>query len=531
MPCIAAALVSLLFSIIITIPLPTSALSTETTFSHQPLKATAVLHLQRSGTPEAKLTSAQPMTSTSFIFLPMVVHGHDSRPACSPDSPFSLQIAALHQVEPGDGQALRQGSRQALYDGSFRTLTEALDASGACWARLRVDWAKIQPEPPPAPYIWGPYHDEKLRLVTGTGVQLIAHVDGIPDWASDSPCGPIDPDGLDGFVNFLTDLVNRYKEPPWNIHHWELFNEPDGTWPQLADDGMGCWGYHGQSYAQMLAAAYVAIKAADPEATVLMGGLAYEWFTEYGGAFYRYFVDDVMAHGGAEYVDVLNFHYFSDFHREWERWDDPPPPTCGILNDGQGSPYEAGGIDLVAKANHFRNRLDTCFGVEKPIWLTELGEHGRAGNPDSLAQQARYVIQGYARGLAAGIQNITWFALVSPPYDPHEQGLLYEDDWSPKPAFYAYQTLTRELAGYTYSTTLDVPDVEGYVFHKAHGQEQTVAWGSGRLTFAPVGLLRVVDLAGTVIFVHDGGAGDVDGSQNGNVTLQMTADPVFVSRW
>jgi hypothetical protein len=286
--------------------------------------------------------------------------------------------------------------------------------------------------------------------------------------------------------------------------------------------------------------AYEAIKAADPEATVLMGGVAYDWFLEYGGPFFRYFPDSVMASGGAEYFDALNFHYFPDFYREWERWDPAsedrlngwlPAPTCGDLFDGLGTAYEAGGIDLIAKANHFRNRMDTCFGVDKPIWLTELGEHGRAGDPNSLAQQARYVIQGTTRGLAAGIQNITWFVLVSPPYDAHEQGLLYEDDWSPKPAYYAYQTLTRELAGYTYSHTLDALDVEGYVFRDDRGQEKTVAWGSGRVTFAPASLLRIVDRGGNVTVVEDGSAGDMDGSQNGEVVLQMVADPVFVLRW
>jgi hypothetical protein len=180
--------------------------------------------------------------------------------------------------------------------------------------------------------------------------------------------------------------------------------------------------------------------------------------------------------------------------------------------------------------SHFRNRLRTCFGVDKPVWVTELGEHGRPGDDVSLAQQARYVIQGNARGLAAGVDNITWFVLASPPYDFHDQGLLYTEDWSPKPAFYAYQTLTRELRDHTYAYTLDIPGVEGYVFRDSHGQEKTVAWGSGQVTFAPAASLRVVDRQGTVVFVDDGSAGDADGTQNGAVELQMSADPVFVSR-
>ena len=475
---------------------------------------------------------------TFTVFLPLV--GRDYCPASSMvASPFALEIAALHQIE-GQGLArtvrpMTEAEWLAAYEETFPTLLEALEESGAGWARARINWSWIQPDPPPSDYVWGPYHDEKLRLVAETGVRLIATVADSPDWAADFPCAAIYPDRLGEFAQFLTDLVNRYKQPPYNIKHWELYNEPDGVngavWPDLSPGGLGCWGYDGDRYAKMLDVAYPAIKAADPEATVLMGGVAHDWFIEYGGPFYRYFPDDVMEHGGWDHIDVLNFHYFPDWHAEWERWvPHGNPPTCGIVDDGEGLSYEAWGIDLIAKTNHFRNRMSTCFGVDKPVkpvWVTELAEHGYANDPASLANQARYVIKGYARGLAAGVENITWYALAT-PNDSYGQGLLF-DDWTPKPAFYAYRTLTSELTGYEYTRTLDVAGVEGYVFQNPCGREKTVVWGSGTLIFAPAGQLRVVDRAGSVTIIVDGGAGDVDGVQNGAVELQLSAEPVFAS--
>jgi hypothetical protein len=349
---------------------------------------------------------------------------------------------------------------------------------------------------------------------------------------------------LDEFARFLTDLVNRYKRPPYYVRHWELVNEPDYVYSNGHEGGLGCWGHEGDRYAQMLAVAYPAIKAADPEATVLMGGVAHDWFTEVGGPFYRYFPDDVMTAGGGDYLDVLNFHYFPDFRAEWERWDPNsddqrygwlPAPTCGGLYDGEGTQYEAWGPDLIAKTSHFRNRMSTCFGVDKPVWVTELAEHGYPGDPSSLTNQARYVIQGFARGLAIGVQNITWYSLDRPPYDPYYQSLLY-DDFSPKPAFYAYQTLTAELNGYEFSYdrivlgTWPVYVVEAYVFENedATQQEKTVAWGSGQLTFQ-AGQVRVVDRWGDEAFIADGGVGDEDGTQNGTIVLQLSSEPVFVS--
>jgi hypothetical protein len=518
---------------------------------------------------EPALANAQPTTdAAASAYLPMVATAyHPGRQPCSEDSPFGIQIAALHQVvrsEPAEALTQAEAEWLARYDEGFADLTEALEESGACWTRVRIDWALIQPEPPPADYRWGPYHDDKLRQVAETGVHIIAHVDNVPEWAAEHPFGPIQPDRLDDFTQFLTDLVNRYKQPPYNINHWELFNEPDRTFRPEVPDGKPCntwpgWGCQGEEYAKMLAASYQAIKAADPAATVLMGGVAQDWFLEVGGPFHRYFPDEVIeAAGAGDNVpwDVSNVHYFPDFRREWERWDPNsedriygwlPAPTCGDIYDGEGKVYAAGGTDLIAKVSHFTNRLRTCFGVEKPLWVTELGEHGYPYDPDnpdypddpywSIKQQARYVIQGYARGLAAGAEKIVWFVLVSPPYDYQAQGLLYQEDWSPKPAFRAYQTLTSELGGYRYSRDVDVPNVEGYVFLDAAFREKTVAWGnvhpsssaSVPLTLAPVTRLRVADHLGAVALVEDGGAGDADGTKNGAIQLQLTADPVFVS--
>jgi hypothetical protein len=126
------------------------------------------------------------------------------------------------------------------------------------------------------------------------------------------------------------------------------------------------------------------------------------------------------------------------------------------------------------------------------------------------------------------VENITWYALATPS-DSYEQGLLH-DDFTPKPAFYAYKTMTAELRGYTFAKTLDAPNVEGYLFRNPCGKEKTVAWGSGTLPFAPAVQLRVVDREGNVTFIQDGDAGDEDGMEDGTVELQLSADPVFVTR-
>ena len=505
----------------------------------------------------AQLGAPLDFTPMFTVTLPVVSKNYRYLPPCTLQSPFSIEIAAIHQVVPGDTldateRAVAEIEWLERVEESYPTLVQALADSGACWTRIELKWSQIQPEPPPAPYSdydleW---FDERIQLLSDAGIQIMAVVHDAPYWAAEETAGPLYPERVPDFAQFLTDMVGRYRQSPYNIHHWQLWNEPDQTeqegWP-------GGYGFDGDLYADMLAQAYPAIKDVDSSATVLMGGIAYDWFEEYAccGPFYRYFPDDVMAAGGGRYMDATSFHYFPDFYREWERWNIYGPPTCGIVDDGLGDPYYAKGIDIIAKTRHFRNRMQVCAGVSKPIWLTEMGEHGFAGDPPSLDQQARYVLQGYARALAIGMKNITWFALVSPPYDSHQQGLLYEDDWSPKPAFYTYETMVYELTGYRYSRTLDVPKVEGYAFRNDAGQEQVVAWSwgealeSGLLTFTPANLLRVVDREGRVTSVADGSWRDKDDIV-GSVTIRLpavpaapdpallkryTAEPLIISNW
>ncbi|MGD8473372.1 MAG: cellulase family glycosylhydrolase [Anaerolineae bacterium] len=505
----------------------------------------------------AQLDAPLDFTPKFTVSLPIVMRNHRYRLPCTLESPFSIEIAAISDVIPDDTsdateRAMAKIEWQERVEEGYPSLVQALADSGACWTRIELKWRQIQPEPPPAPYSdydlgW---FDERLQLIADAGIQIIAVVHDAPYWAAEESTGPIYPEQVPAFAQFLTDMVGRYKQSPYNIHHWQLWNEPDQTeklpyWP-------GGYGFDGDLYADMLAHAYPAIKAVDPGATVLMGGIAYDFFEEYGdGPFNRYFPDDVMDAGGGSYMDATSFHYFPDFYREWERWNIYGPPTCGDVHDGLGDPYFAGGIDLVAKTSHFYNRMRVCAGVDKPIWITEMGQHGREGDLDSLGQQANYVLQGYARALAMGVKNITWFVLVSPWYDAHQQGLLYEDDWSPKPAFFTYQTMVYELTDYRYSRTLDVPKVEGYAFRNDLGQEQVVAWSwgeeleSGSLTFAPANVLRVVDREGQVTYIQDGGWRDAD-DITGSVTIRLpavpvdpdptddirnTAEPLIISKW
>jgi len=173
---------------------------------------------------------------------------------------------------------------------------------GVKWSREELAWA-IYDQP------WGPgYYDDRLSTIYDDGFGIIGILLTTPPWArkpecSSSPlCPPADPQD---FADFAADIVERYDGDKYNdapgsprVAYWEIWNEPDqpAVWLPAPDAA---------EYTQMLCAAYPAIKAADPTATVLIGGLT-DWDTVGRDGF----GDQVVANGGWGCFDVVSFHPF-----------------------------------------------------------------------------------------------------------------------------------------------------------------------------------------------------------------------------
>jgi len=153
------------------------------------------------------------------------------------------------------------------------------------WARWRVSWAAVEPTNTlPENYRWSSYDDSILNA-TRAGLHLIVYIYGNPDWAATVANGRIDKVGIGEFTQFVGALVERYDGDGWEdapgspiVDYWEFYNEPDGASELVSDFGGGYWGPFGDEYAQMLCAVYPVIKAANPRAQVLLGGIAYERF-------------------------------------------------------------------------------------------------------------------------------------------------------------------------------------------------------------------------------------------------------------
>ncbi len=397
----------------------------------------------------------------------------------------------------------------------------SLQASGARWLRVSVEWRQIEPHnTTPDQYDWR-HADRVLAAAQDACVHIIATHRSAPAWAASNPDGPLDRTNLGELAEYLTALAERYDgngkdDAPGSpvVRHWELYNEPDVT----STTGTA-WGDAPQKYAAMLKKAYPAIKQGNPKARVLLGGLAYDAFTDQGGWFNRGFLEGVIKAGGGGYFDIMNFHSFPTLAGNW-------------TNQGPG---------LLEKTEHIRAELKRLGVKPKPIFITETGHYVKpVGNfPAGPEIQARYVTQLYAQALAADVEALIWFTL----YDLENEALhnrtgLVTNDSPPvrRPAFGVFRFAATQLNAVRYERRLSAAeagasDMEVYRFvDAARKLDIHVAWlnpvdtKDKKPLVLPASRAVVRDVFGrpTVVLDRD------DGKTDGRVTVQVGGRAVYV---
>jgi hypothetical protein len=418
---------------------------------------------------------------TRTVFLP-VIRGKNWQP---PDSLLGVQVYADHMEQEAVSRA---------------------GQAGAQWARLTLFWSAIEPvNTTPENYTWPAAFDDWLARLSAEGVSVVLTLAGNPSWAAAYPGGPIDRVDIGELVEFVTAAVARYGAGPYNVKYWELYNEPDNGSEFYAEHGWGFWGNEPAAYADMLAAVYQPMKTADPQARIVFGGLAYDWWTSDGGPFVKEFLDGVLQHGGGDFFDVMNFHYYPPFHPNWEDY----------------------GPGIIGKATYLRDKL-ASYGVYKPFICTET-----TAASDDHELQSRYVPQVFVRSLAADLGMTIWFYLV----DDEELGLpkpgLLNPDLSPKPAYSAYQTFAGQLADAEYVRTLSPADtgsrqIEAHEFLMPDRSTHViVAWtndGQERRMSVAAFWIVVVDKFGNETSLYDGDDGEMDD----RVWLTMGPSPLYL---
>lgn len=243
---------------------------------------------------------------------------------------------------------------------------------------------------------------------------------------SDNPSGAAGINRNNHWADFVYETVSRFKN---RIKHWEIWNEPD-FYPNALHNWFGFWYGSPQQYYRLLKVAYLAAKYADAEATIIMGGMAY-WpdQQQYTGRPNFSFVPSVLDAAKSDPTGPANNHYFNAIAYHWY--------------NRSSQMY-----DMV---NQTRSMMAQKGFGSKPYWVNESGspawndpakppfggKNEKYFGSSTMTEQASYVIQAIAYGLAAGVDKILIFQL----YDDGNAeafGLLRGDD-SARPQYAAFR--------------------------------------------------------------------------------------------
>jgi hypothetical protein len=337
--------------------------------------------------------------------------------------------------------------------GAILTVAPRAREARMSWARYSaIRWSDVEAVQQQRSWAALTETEQRIAALSSNGLIPIVSVQGTPLWAQkpgagQARCGPIREESLDAFASFMTDLVRRYSVPPYNVKYWEMGNEPDVA-PGLVDPNSvyGCWGdpndpyYGGGYYAEMLKRVYPAIKRADPEAQVLIGGLLLDCDPTYAYPDGRdclpgRFLEGILRNGGAAGFDIMAYHAYTYYDRHSPAW------------DLTTSNWEHRGGTVIGKL-HFIRGVMAQHGVNKPIMMNEGGLLCYQSIDCEGLEEAKsnYAVRLYARSITNHLIGSLWYTLDGPGW---QNGGLLDPAQNPRPAFHTVQFLASRLSGAT----------------------------------------------------------------------------------
>jgi GH35 family endo-1,4-beta-xylanase len=347
----------------------------------------------------------------------------DAAPLPSPSSanpPRSQQIGVMLQL----GNMLPKSGNWEGRVGDVDKEFALLEQAGVRWSRDQIAWEQIEMQP--GTFNWSAA-DQLVASAKAHHVELVWIVGNTAPWDSTNgdwtgvPKDLSDPNGY--FVRFVRNLATRYHN---DIHYWEIRNEPN--LPDVWQGGSP------QKYVTYLSEASATIRAIDPQATVVFGGLGGSipqettWFQQ------------VMNNIDRAHLpfDVVNFHLY------------------GMEADTHG--YRGQGA-VVRYVDDSMQQIDSTVAAAgltgMPVWLTEFDFSAtvdrQTDDPDyhnGESSQVRFVQQILPRVVTNHPERrIFWASLLDDYDDPgfESVGLVTSDAQhhvgTPRQSYYALAQL------------------------------------------------------------------------------------------
>ena len=307
------------------------------------------------------------------------------------------------------------------------TVLDSLATAGTQWVRIDVAWGTIQPTGPGSYDSYGVNQiDTRIREVRAHGMKILLMFYWAPKWSSGTSAMNGRPGKAVDYANAAAWVAKRYDgstSADLKIHAMELWNEPDldSFWvsspatTQISD------------FANLIKTAGPAVKAANPNLTVVVGATA-SVNTSWYQTFYQ-------TPGIVGTYDALGVHPYQS-----------PGDAAPSAYDPQYGQYYMKHIPVLSD-------LMSSKGDPASIWATEFGwsTHSNTSSTPNWqkgvteSEQAQFLLDGAElMGSYPRVQAAFWYnARNTNEGDVHfdSYGLSTLNN-SPKPAFYAFKCVS-----------------------------------------------------------------------------------------
>ncbi len=311
--------------------------------------------------------------------------------------------------------------------------------AGFNWVRQQVKWADL--ETSPGQYQWQEL-DNIVNALDRNGVRAIFSIVTAPGWAGIGGSGGLPADPAN-FGRLMSQMAARYKD---KIPAYEVWNEQN-----LALETGGK--VQVKAYVETLKAGYTAIKAADPKAIVLYGGLSPTGINDPGAAVDdATFLEQCYQYNNGEmrnYFDVLGAHPGGAANSPDEFWPSDAPTD-------KTRPFTTHPSFYFRRVENLRSVMEKYGDSSKQMWLTEFGWTTKNAAPGyeygaliSEDVQAKYLVRAYQRAKTTypwmGVMSL-WqlnFATFLSPNDEKAPWGLLRADFSTRPAYEALKAMSK----------------------------------------------------------------------------------------
>lgn len=250
------------------------------------------------------------------------------------------------------------------------------------------------------------------------------------------------------------------------IKYWQVENEPP----------------HGLSdYAQFLKITYEAVKKADPEAKVIIGGVPgmppVSSYIDSFDKFYLPILEDLAKMKG-RYFDIFDFHWYGNASGDYR--------------------------DMKIAKSHIEKKLNSLGIKYDEIWMTEMGTY--SGDPkefpqlggdypyQSEKQQASDLVKRYVYPLSLGVKKVFLaFGLIEGFRNDGGYfdftGLIYDGKYEKdlgrgvkKLSYYSYKKMAEMLDGSDWSSMKIIQEKDGVYVYKVfkNGKPTWIAWNDNK---------------------------------------------------